>query len=749
MAMESDRTAIFPRLARQVYSGDLPQKILSVLIILVLFILILLPVFYVLYGSFQSGAPGTPGSIFTWANWVTAYTSPNYLRALGNTILLGLVVAILSLGIGGILAWIVVRTDAPWRNQMALLVIVPLMISNLITTLAWIALLAPNAGFINAWGRNHLGIRTLFDIYSFSGIVLVHVLHYSSFAFISLFAALRSIDSSLEEASYMLGANPWRTGLRMTLPLVLPTLSTTFLVIFVFVAENFSVPTLLGTPVGFQTLPSLIYYNMAVSPAQPNMAAAGGTMLLWIALLGTLFQRRLSGQASRYVTVGGKGGRHRIVALGPWRYAATAFVVLFLFLAVFLPYAVLVLGSFLNFLTPNIRPALFTLDNYRTLLSGDNLVAVRNSLVFSGLGGLGMAALYIAIGFIFDEKPAQLGPMGRICDDRSHRDSRAHSRHGIDLDIRRPTHSDLRDGFYPHPRLFFAFHRLRYAPRQERFEPSRRRSHRSRANWRSVAGSRIVGRFDSPSSDLPSCRFGRCFLFSYSWKSAQRSCFTRLTRGLCRRCFGTIWGRAPRHAPSPSPSLRRPLFSYCCLPRTESLARSEVHSNHRLREPLGMPLLQVDGLSKCFGSTRAVDDISFSVTSGEILVIVGGSGCGKTTTLRCIAGLEAPTAGTITLDGRVIASSREFVAPEARGIGMVFQSYALWPHMTVYQNIAYGLQRKAMEPEKASGSGGKHFETGWSRRLLRSLSIHLERRPAAACRSCAKRGRQAEASSSG
>ena len=398
MAMEGDRSAIFSAL-RAARTGDRLEKILSTLLVVALLVLILVPVAYVLYGSFQSEAPGSPDSKFTWANWIVAYSSPNYLRALGNTVLLGIVVSALSLAVGGALAWIIVRTDAPWRNQLAIFAIVPLMISNLITTLAWIALMAPNAGFINAWGRNHLGIRTLFDIYSFSGIVLVHVLHYSSFAFISLFAALRSIDSSLEEASYTLGYGPGQTGLKMTLPLIMPAISTTFLVIFVFVAENFSVPTLLGTPVGFQTLPSLIYYNMAVSPTQPNLAAACGTMLLWIALLGALFQRRLSGTAKSYVTIGGKGGRSRIVQLGRWRFAATALVLLFLFLAVLLPYIVLVLGSFLNFLTPNIRVGSFTLDNYRALLIGDNVPAVVNSLVFAGLGGFGMMVLYVAIGF--------------------------------------------------------------------------------------------------------------------------------------------------------------------------------------------------------------------------------------------------------------------------------------------------------------------------------------------------------------
>ena len=112
------------------------------------------------------------------------------------------------------------------------------------------------------------------------------------------------------------------------------------------------------------------------------------------------------------------------------------------------------------------------------------------------------------------------------------------------------------------------------------------------------------------------------------------------------------------------------------------------------------PVLDVRSLTKAFGAMKAVDAISFTVHAGEILVIVGGSGCGKTTTLRCIAGLEDPTDGEIHLDGALIASSRQSVAPERRGIGMVFQSYALWPHKTIYQNVAYGLERRGLKAQE-------------------------------------------------
>jgi len=381
-------------------SAPLLPRVASFLFVAFLLVVVITPVAYVFYGSFRTDSPGAPDAGFTLANWQTAYLSPVYLDALWNTVVLGVVVAALSLVIGGALAWIVARTDTPGRNTFALLIIVPLMISNLITTLAWIALAAPNAGFINAYVRMFTGIRTIFDIYSFSGIVTVHVLHYAAFAFLALFAALRSIDASLEEASYMLGVGPLRTSIRMTLPLIAPTIATTFLVIFIFVAENFSVPTLLGTPVDFQTLPSMIFFNMAVTPTQPTIAAASGTVLLWIALIGTVLQRRMTSRANRYVTVTGKGSRHRLARLGIWRYFTCAFVVLYLLLAVGLPYIALVLGSLMNFLTPRLRPEVFTLDNYRTFFVGDNFAPVLNSLGLSICGGLGLTIIYVLLSFV-------------------------------------------------------------------------------------------------------------------------------------------------------------------------------------------------------------------------------------------------------------------------------------------------------------------------------------------------------------
>src|ERR1700730_14539591 len=91
---------------------------------------------------------------------------------------------------------------------------------------------------------------------------------------------------------------------------------------------------------------------------------------------------------------------------------------------------------------------------------------------------------------------------------------------------------------------------------------------------------------------------------------------------------------------------------------------------------------------------RAVDGISFGIAGGRFITLLGPSGCGKTTTLRCLAGLERPEAGRIVIAGETVCDVEKgvFVPPSDRGIGMVFQSYAIWPHMTVFENVAFPLR---------------------------------------------------------
>src|SRR5574339_355631 len=107
-------------------------------------------------------------------------------------------------------------------------------------------------------------------------------------------------------------------------------------------------------------------------------------------------------------------------------------------------------------------------------------------------------------------------------------------------------------------------------------------------------------------------------------------------------------------------------------------------------------LLSLKSVSKSFASTRAVNDVSLNVDQGEFFGLLGPSGCGKTTTLRMIAGLEQPDSGSIEFNGKDITN----LPPERRGFGMVFQNYALFPHLNVFENVAFGLRaRHKSKPE--------------------------------------------------
>ena len=392
--------------------GRSPQFGLATLSLITL-VLAAAPVIALLYGSLRSGEPGDPRAAFTLANWSRVLSDPLYRTALIDTLLLATTVTVIAIALGATLAWIVARTDAPGRRQFAVLLVAPLMISTLITSLAWVAIAAPNAGFVNIAVRSIGGPRVFFNVYSFWGVALVLSLHYAAFAFVAIHAALRNIDASLEEAAYMSGAGPWLTARRLTLPLVTPAIAASALLIFVLATENFSVPVLLGTPTGFNTIASRIYFEMTGQPAQPTLGAAAGVLLLGIGVLGSTWQRRLSSRSSAFATIRGKSSAPRRTRLGGWRWAATAFASGYLCLAVALPYAMLVLGSFMRFLTPHITLASFTLANYARLIDRDTLAPIENSLLLSILGGLAGALAYVSIAWIFRRRS---GPLARTVD---------------------------------------------------------------------------------------------------------------------------------------------------------------------------------------------------------------------------------------------------------------------------------------------------------------------------------------------
>ena len=149
-----------------------------------------------------------------------------------------------------------------------------------------------------------------------------------------------------------------------------------------------------------------------------------------------------------------------------------------------------------------------------------------------------------------------------------------------------------------------------------------------------------------------------------------------------------------------------------------------------------MTRLSVERLTKRFGDVPAVVDLDLAIEPGQFVVLLGPSGCGKTTTLRCIAGLEDISEGRILMDGKAVSLPTGSVPPEQRSIGMVFQSYAIWPHMNVFENVAYGVKLQKLSRQDTESRVRNALEmvglTGYEKRAASALSGGQQQRVALA-----------------
>ena len=138
-----------------------------------------------------------------------------------------------------------------------------------------------------------------------------------------------------------------------------------------------------------------------------------------------------------------------------------------------------------------------------------------------------------------------------------------------------------------------------------------------------------------------------------------------------------------------------------------------------------MSKLALRGLTKRFGDVAAVDAVDLAIEPGEFVSLLGPSGCGKTTTLRMIAGFIDPTAGTIEMDGQVLSSPARSLPPERRGMSMIFQSYAVWPNMTVAENVAFGLRLRRLPGEEVRRRVGEMLDVVQMRHLAERYPAEL------------------------
>lgn len=164
--------------------------------------------------------------------------------------------------------------------------------------------------------------------------------------------------------------------------------------------------------------------------------------------------------------------------------------------------------------------------------------------------------------------------------------------------------------------------------------------------------------------------------------------------------------------------------------------KPQIHTQPRTVQGTGKPLLEIRNLQKSYGDYTALSGLSLELQEGEIISVLGPSGCGKSTLLQLVAGLSRPDGGEILLRGETIATAARMLPPEKRGINMVFQDYALWPHMNVFENVAYGLKEKRMPAQQMKAKVADALELlqleGFERRLPPQLSGGQQQRVAIA-----------------
>jgi len=345
---------------------------------LILTVLVLVPVVLMFVGAIRTGTFVDPRAAWSLKSLTTIYTTWPYMRSLGVTVGASLLVSFLSCLFGIALAWLITRTDIRAKGWMENAVIAPLYLSPFVGGLAWLVLASPRAGLINVLAQDLLGASgTVINAMTPTGIILVMVLYNIPYAYMTVASALRGMDPSMEEASYLNNAGVVRTALKITLPVVRPAIISAFFFVFVLTCGTFSIPAALG---GSATMPFLavdIYRSTATYPIDYAKAAAIGTLLFWISLIGVAFYRFASQVATRFVTVTARGYRLRYVKLRGWRYPAVGFIAFYVLLAIVLPYLALLYVAFTSFTSSSIGDAIYTMNNFWAVV---NSVAVKQAI---------------------------------------------------------------------------------------------------------------------------------------------------------------------------------------------------------------------------------------------------------------------------------------------------------------------------------------------------------------------------------
>ncbi len=355
------------------------------------------------------GAIGIPQEQ-TLRHITTVFTEPRNVAPVKNTLILALGTGIGSVVLGVPLAWATARTDMPLGRFIHAMVALSFITPPYLTTLAYIILLGPNAGYINRLLKWVFRLQTgPINIFGMGGIIFVISLHVFAFVYLLTHGALQTLDAPLEESAQILGANRWTITRRVTLPLVAPAITGGALLAAVESLALFGPQAFLGSPAKIVFLPTRIYGTLGSYPPRFADASALSLMLVILTVIGLTVQRRYLERRS-FVTVSGRGVRTRTARLGGWRWGLLAVCLVVVLFSALLPLTVLVLAAFSKSWTAAPTPGNFTLHNFHTALIGNQIArrGILNSFKLAFGAATATALLGLLITYI-DQRTTMRG----------------------------------------------------------------------------------------------------------------------------------------------------------------------------------------------------------------------------------------------------------------------------------------------------------------------------------------------------
>jgi iron(III) transport system permease protein len=369
---------------------------LGALILLFVLGVVLYPSLVLVYNSFLADGR------LSISNYALLLTSAGTYRVLQNSLVVSLAGTLGATSLGVLLAWLVARTDVPYRAFWRTILVIPYLIPPFIGAIAWVYLLGP-VGFINRFWIALTG-SPLAIVYGPAGIVLVMILYSYPIAYLVTLGPFEKSNPALEEAARISGAGVFRTLRDVTLRLLSPNIWAAGLLIFMSLMANFGIPAVLGLPRRYFVLTTRIYTTILNFDQANNLqiAAALSMVLVVIAFVGLQIQYWVLSRGGRFTVVTGQASQPQRVELGKWRPLATGFLVTVALVTIVAPLVAILITSLMRAVGLPLALSSMSLDHYQQLLFGVPKVprAFLNSLLLAAGSATLIAFLALAVGYL-------------------------------------------------------------------------------------------------------------------------------------------------------------------------------------------------------------------------------------------------------------------------------------------------------------------------------------------------------------